>query len=226
MITTPYAKLEEALKLNNDGVAYLVAKDTRGAANAFRKAIDIMKMISSDDLCGALLLEHAPEDKSGGLVVGLEIHGLDQDSLFIFNRAIVLSTSVGEVDFLMANVAIVFNMALTYHQEAHGTDNIVNLENAALLYSMAVNLLANSTRDVFAAWALTVAALNNQAHIKKCVLDYKSSRELFEVIRTLLLQVPDTSLVSSSAGLFPHQVFDEIYLNVEIFDAPAVAPMA
>ena len=117
-------------------------------------------------------------------------------------------------------------MALAYHQYGHDHGNASYLQHAASLYANIVSHLSNSDPGNFAGWVLTVAALNNQAHIKHCAFDYQGARNIFETIHSMCVQFPDTVVACSSSATFRMGVFDEIYLNVELYHAPWAARAA
>jgi hypothetical protein len=139
----------------------------------------------------------------------VEVPGLE-DTFFVFNRALVLDSSpFNGVGLAFANAAILFNLALTFHQRGRTFCEAVKLQRAMHLYELAASLIVDVSSPQ---GALVIAALNNQAHIHRELCQFKEACDVLEEVCDLAEHVPN----SSSSDAFGAELFGEIFLNVTI----------
>lgn len=197
--------LHEACRFNNAGAAFLASNDGGSAVQMLKKALVIMERLSREEESEDLIMTQAPKEAMHYPFV--EVPGLE-DTFFVFNRALVLDSSPSDgVDLAFANAAILFNLALAFHQRGRTFCQATKLQRAIHLYELAARLVADvsSTQG-----ALAIAALNNQAHIHRELCEFKEACIVLEEVCVLAEHVPN----SSSSDAFGAELFGEIFLNV------------
>jgi hypothetical protein len=197
--------LHEACRFNNAGAAFLASNDGGSAVQMLKNALVIMERLSRDEDSEDLIMIQAPKEAIHYPFV--EVPGMD-DTFFVYNRALVLDSSPSNgVDLAFANAAILFNLALAFHQRGMTSCQAAKLRRAIPLYELAVRLVADVSS---AQGALAIAALNNQAHIHRELCEFNEACLVLNQVCELAEHVPN----SSSADAFGAELFDDIFLNV------------
>jgi hypothetical protein len=146
----------------------------------------------------------------------------------VYDRPLLLPTDVtiksqDEVEsiILTASTSIIFNLALSCHQQGTITGNEILLKKAARLYALVVRILDNADSDDEVHYVLKCLALNNgaQLHYEQC--DYDLSQICMEEMFHLLMQTDcllDDFLEADEA--------DQVRLNMLHLQLPSVARAA
>jgi tetratricopeptide (TPR) repeat protein len=206
---------KEACRLNNDGARFLAKQDARNAVKSLKSALLVMSRLLAQELPTEGLTSAVSPRCSF-----VDVPGLD-DAFYVFHRAFLLdwSQSMG-TDLCFSNAAIVFNLALAFHQSGKAGCREDQLRRAAHFYGLAISLVANPSSIP---GGLVFVALNNLAQIHyELLLEYDEALQLLDRAHELAGEIFDAS-AEACFGIDP---FDEILLNIKCIQAPNTAPSA
>jgi hypothetical protein len=154
--------IQDAAKLNNEGVSLLVNGEEQSAIQVFKRSLVIMKTSIHSGGCGAAGCESSLHLSSALL------SGCKHDQCYIYNRAIIIRcTSESSEEQNIVSAAIIFNMALMFQiLDSRRLGSSSNQTRALRLYGMCNGLLEPcAAGNHTAAWLLSIACLNNMSHV-------------------------------------------------------------
>ena len=223
--------LDQAIRLNNDGIAHALNGDDDHAIACFSRSLCMFKQLITEDDG-----DHVMSDSSARLLPTLlhsTSHALPQlrdSGFFLFNRVISLANtkSIRPEDNHIYCSIIILNLAVLHHQTAIRGDSarrrVEALRKAERFYDMVASILANEhyANSYQPSGVLTrLAALNNLAYLRMEKGDFGTSFQHFQMLAWLvnLTQVDQSSL-------FHEQDLEGMMLNVLMANRQSVAPAA
>jgi tetratricopeptide (TPR) repeat protein len=207
------AKLNEISHLNKVGASYLAVGDGGKAMKAFKGALVIMSDIAQDPAAGELFAcshQHC---------TSVDIPGLDGDSFFVYNKALLFESS-DQIDLSFTNAILLFNMALTFHQRGRVANEESKLRKSQSLYKLSSELVPEISS---CSGALLLAALNNQTHIHFELGDYEQFGATLKIMEK---EASEICPAECSSSPFTQEHFDQFYLNIAVTRPPSAAPCA
>jgi len=219
--TKNMSAIQNVAELNRNGVFYLANGDASSALKTFKQALVQMgAVVNSGDQ-----LPMVEQSSDAAATASVEVTGLKDTYLYIFNRAFLLSSEMCVEDLTWANACLVFNLALAFQQRGMMRGEADKLQKAHRIYEMAAKLaVAAAQQGASNHSILIMAAMNNQAHICYTVGHYEQSR-------AHLMRIPQFAQIDATAafatkGAFKPEDLDEIFLNVAIMQPPSTAATA
>jgi tetratricopeptide (TPR) repeat protein len=217
--------IKQACSSNNQGVDLLVAGDFVNAMLSFQSALSLLRE-ASNEVEETYYTEMSASSEESPLPVcqsTLTIPGLEGMQCYVYDHGIMITdTTNGDSDKMLSlySAIVLFNLALASHREGRlGSEK--SLEKAAVLYGMALKLLASSpTLDDISTTILILIALNNKAQIHYDQCQYRESSECLTEISTIM-----GSVDTIRSALNPKD-YEGILLNVMLLNAPTAAQAA
>jgi len=244
MQTGTMERLQEVTHLNATGVQALIKGDGGNALRAFKGALAIMDRVAQDPSYDDDLFENTEQFCISQPIVGLQEcnHGnVSNDNVnntfFLYGKAIVFHASA-KMDIRFANAALLFNLALTFHQgglmaSSRMGHQQAKLQKAVSLYNLSIQVIQDDAAHASpAASAIFMAALNNSAHIQYEMCDYEASTatlkmlewEAYQQVSSVVQEQQQPSYCSSK--LLENEDMDQLLLNVVCVKRPSTAASA
>lgn len=223
--------LQQAITFNNEGVQLLNSGNIPGALHAFQTALVTMKAAAAchSELIPRTVLQNDQDDRLLS-VLGQQsgsLDGLQNEHCYIYDRPILIPTDMevlcqGDLDsfVLTASTFVIFNFALTYHQQSKFSGHEGPLRRAGQLYSLTLKTLASveSNKDLHA--VLQCLSLNNLAQLYYDQCEYRKSQSCLEMLHELVIA---TDCIKD---YLDETEAEEIMLNLVYLQPPTAARAA
>ncbi|CAB9513280.1 expressed unknown protein [Seminavis robusta] len=204
--------------LNDQGIGHLARHDTQAALACFTRALTIVQQ-------GVATAPVANEGSIQSPVwLSVSIQGLsdDESGLYIHCEALSLQIGTDGSDSVqthsMAAVAILFNLALTYHVHGVKHQKMARIQKASRLYELCSGEMMSSPHvDPTLCLFVSMACLNNKAQIQYQYLGSKANAA--ELACQLQQQLePVLTAVDNEGNLLSHTYsqLDEMFLNAQM----------
>jgi hypothetical protein len=181
--------IQQLMELNNQGVRFLEQENTSAAIALFQQGIAHLDedTLSSFDR----IIASGPKTR---IHANNAIASLCDESIFVFNKAIVLDTEQegnngDNVKGSLLYVAVlVFNFALALHLKGKLAGQAKLFRKASKLYGSVLEMILQDRHQDDRYRYLAILALNNQAQIHhEYFSDYSVSRNLFQSLSNELV---------------------------------------
>jgi len=224
MLSPAQTLLIEAARLNRDAIALAAQGHVIEASTVLRQALDILVHLTGDDAIDRTgtvgQLSNLPRRAVSAIALpfskDVECFCI-YNSLLLFEPRTQIAPTAGvvmELDVSYYSSAIIFNLALLYHQRAAVTGSSKFYRAANSMYAKGLDIIQNFPQHGDADMAaLKLSILNNQAHIhlqlvhSSCDADAGGAAEESRNMSSALLQ-SGTDLPQLKAGMI-----SEILLN-------------
>jgi hypothetical protein len=233
--------INSAIRLNNEGVAFLVAGDDQAAAVALSHALSFVKGLLSSltpscDLRGPLLvpLGSSNVNKLSSCSSAMEVCGnelrihsmtplpcLQDIDFFIYNHTMSISPDSPRTNEMLPvySACVILNLALAYHRRGKQAHSIPCILKAEKMYATIEKLLSGINNHATAK-ILRIAATNNLSQIRYQRGEYERAREDVEFLAYLIRDV------ASVRALLGDEVLNGLLCNVFLFTPPDFAAAA
>jgi hypothetical protein len=206
---------EQAVQLNNAGVAALLQGEEETAINAMSKSIKMMKQELTKSSAGS----HTSKLRSDQDSHTVELPGMDADTI-VFNQAIRIPTDgpQDDINIHVCSAAVIFNLALAHHHKASKTGEVAYLAKAEKLYAMVLRVAddASSRTAVLA----KLASISNLSQIRFAKGEYEQAQEAVNQLSSLMRRR------GASRALLEEPQVQGMLMNALLLKAPIVAPAA
>jgi len=231
--TSSSISLDQAIRLNNDGVSYAMNGEDDRAIASFSRSLCVFKQLISEegDTTGSSNLVSAlPQTPAQLHSTGHALPQLRDSGFFLFNSVIRLSQAsfIRPEDNHIYCSVIILNLAVLHHQTALRSASHARREDAMhkaeRFYDMVTTILANEqyANDSQPTGLMArLAALNNLAYIRMEKGDFSASGHCFQMIAWLV----NLTEVDQST-LFDQDDLEGMMLNVLMSNRQSVAPAA
>ena len=229
-----------AIRLNNEGVALLVAGDDQAAAVALSHALSFVKGLLSSltqpcDLRGPLLApESSDVNKLSSCSSAMEVCGnelrihsmkplpyLQDIDFFIHNHTMSISPDSPRTNEMLPiySACVILNLALAYHRRGKQAHIIPCILKAEKMYATIEKLLSGINNNATAK-ILRIAATNNLSQIRYQRGEYERARDDVELLAYLVRDV------ASVRALLGDDELNGLLCNVFLFTPPDFAAAA
>jgi hypothetical protein len=207
---------EQAVQLNNEGVAALLQGEEETAINAMAKSIKMMKQeLTKSSSAGS----HTSKQHSDQDAHTVELPNMDTETI-VFNQAIRIPTDgpQDDINIHVCSAAVIFNLALAHHHKASKTGEVAYLAKAEKLYALVLRVVddASSRTAVLA----KLASISNLSQIRFAKGEYEQAQEAVNQLSSLMRRR------GASQDLFKEPQVQGMLMNALLLKPPRVAPAA
>ena len=203
--------IHNAAMLNQTGAAYLASNQPDRAVKCFQTALEYVT--NTDDIIMQAPSSHDPRQPLSSAISQDSEEDYIYTKPFFFNPA----ASMTEEEIAPFGAVILFNLALSYHEQAK-TAGDSNLQVAMRLYEKCLTLLRHHSN--FDCSNVIIAALHNQAKICEDLCAFAMAGHKYKLLSTLLERDEIRTDTLESDDL------NSICLNIYFFKFPTCAPVA
>lgn len=224
--------LQQAAKLNKEGVYLLATGDCIGAIREFQRGAAVIEKhcvvlkdtskqhIGASSFC---YTTKAPRSRSIERS-GAPLAGMQDELFFVFDRPLHLPYVDNDSAVLIGRSVLLFNQGLACHSYGKRKASRGLIERASQFYSIAFRTLCHSQYEDGVACVIKCLALNNLAQLHFEEYNFKESQfymqKMYRIVRTGCL---DESLASQYLS---KQDTDELKLNLLCLKKPTIAKAA
>jgi hypothetical protein len=216
--------LEEAIRLNNEGVSFLITGKDCMATASFSKSLNAVKMLlqkkqqkiqdghqasyshQASSVCEHFLLHSTTQLPC---FQGNEDNYILQNAITL--KAVNFSSGVDETTMNLYSACAIFNVALLHHRLGM-TGNLTGLRKAEHMYRLSAKLLQQETKAGTSngtALLVRLAALNNLSQIQFEQGSFREARQGIQVLSFLV-----HSAQNWSSALFSIQEWNCLLSNI------------
>lgn len=201
------------IELNNQAIASLIAHDYEKAIKKFGAALkQTTANFAIDDVNPEERKSHFSIETSmslSNIISGTESTRVDRKKGYIYNSYIRIPPCERweTTNAAMISVAIIFNLALTYHQMAETSSRCwYHLKKAKKLYELAHQLYNGQEIESV---TFIMATINNLGLVYQCLDDTHSAQQCFQQLFQTLMFLVDCgeSISSTFEGFFRNTAF-------------------
>ena len=204
--------IHNAALLNQTGAAYLASNQPERAQKCFKTALEYVTHSGDGNM------QDIPSSNALRQPLPASISG-DSDDNYIYTKPFFFNpaASMTEEEIAPFGAVILFNLALSYHEQAKITGDS-DLKVAMALYEKCLNLLRRHSN--FDCSNIIIAALHNQAKICEELCHFAQAGQKFLLLSTLLEQDEIRTDTIEPDDL------NAVCLNIYFFKFPTCAPVA
>lgn len=239
------ALVQRAAGLNQAGISAMLCCTPNVALKAFKQSLALLQTAIGLEEEGDdhdMLLKNTSDDTTTSahhLWCSEELKGLE-DPFFLYNRTLMFNPN-NHKSVTTATSAVLFNMALVFHQQGQMMGNLRHLQKALSLYSCSLeispppsDIATMSSQSLTVLHGLVVATLNNMAVIYHKLGCYDKSQDTKDRALPILEQLcihneeQKQHQQQQPGKLSPFQDTDiaEFYLNFVTLTPPTMAASA
>lgn len=204
--------IHNAALLNQTGAAYLASNQPARAQKCFKTALEYVTH-AGDQSMQDIPASHALRQPLSAAI------SQDIDDNYIYTKPFFFNpaASMTEDEIAPFGAVILFNLALSYHEQAKIAGDS-NLKVAMQLYEKCLSLLRRHSN--FDCSNIIIAALHNQAKICEELCNFAQAGQKFMLLSSLLEQDGIRTDTVEQDDL------NSICLNIYFFKFPTCAPVA
>jgi hypothetical protein len=227
--------LEEAIRLNNEGVSFLITGKDCMATESFSKSLNAVKMLLLNSQEKIPYGEASYSHQASSVCEHSLLHSTTQlpcfqgnEDNYIFQNAITLkavnlSSGVDKTIMNLYSACTIFNVALLHHRLGM-TGNLTGLRKAEHMYRLSAKLLQQETKAGTSngtALLVRLAALNNLSQIQFEQGSFREARQGIHVLSFLV-----RSAQTWCSALFSIHEWNCLLSNIMMVNAPLNAAPA
>jgi hypothetical protein len=227
---------QAAVLLNNEGVHMLRCGYFEGAIHAFQRGLSLLKEITTSQGMGEQqhMTQGSTQSNNSAISFGsleerhdVALGGLQRGLCFVYDRPVLLKTSVEESTVLMSSTVLLFNFGLACHQCWMQTGSEDAMRRATEIYQLILRVLVGraSHEDDGTCGVLQCLVLNNLAHLHFEACEYLETQYCMEGLRDLILWEGWLDEPCSSAFMSDYER-EELKLNLLHIKTPSTAQAA
>lgn len=225
-LPTTIPSIHDVLAMNNKGAHCLAIGDNQHAMEQFLRALSAIQRVTQYFGDHVKFFNPGADSTDQQVFVkgAHQFPSLRSQSFFVYGEALFLlpeqsSTDISSDRLPLISAAVLFNLALTFHDEGMSTSES-GLDRALDLYRMCLELLESESEDCLSTRALAILAANNKCHIHYERSQFVEASRCLEAVSELMQGQEDLGAALSVEDV------TGLVLNLMLVNPPSAARAA